>query len=354
MSRSTWHKTEGGTQNYTFPETKSCIVANCLTTLDETFRDPCQYQYTDRIEIIAQSVEECGSCGNFSELPFVILPPSPPDPSWMQTAEWNRVKVWNPSRSCDSRVKSRQSVKSFTFLWCDSRVKSRFTRACVLLPSNSTENAWSWPRALCLHQRHTLKPNKRDVRLLINIRSVHMEQDTVCRHEILLSSLLPSIPRLLRSSVALGHILFSFLLVSNHNPQVSDSPCLRGTVVSRICPTQVSLRASVAAITPPPSRSIETPFFTTSSSSFIARSCCPAWQPTVSSSIWASPREKCLGIKSFSLLTWPYATWGSPSSNWNRCLTFPGAAPWNAHSELEFRWVSGASTNEWVLCMVYV
>ncbi len=36
------------------------------------------YQYVDRIEILVQSVEDCGSYENFSKFPFVILSPSPP------------------------------------------------------------------------------------------------------------------------------------------------------------------------------------------------------------------------------------------------------------------------------------
>ncbi len=64
-----------------FRKLNRASFANRLTKLDENFRGPCQYQYVDGTAISAQSVEHCGSYGNFSKFPFVILSPSPPSTS---------------------------------------------------------------------------------------------------------------------------------------------------------------------------------------------------------------------------------------------------------------------------------
>ncbi len=64
-----------------FAKRNRALLANRLTKLDETFGYPCPYQRVDRVEMLAQSVEDSGSYENFSKFLFVSLSHSPPSTS---------------------------------------------------------------------------------------------------------------------------------------------------------------------------------------------------------------------------------------------------------------------------------
>ncbi len=57
---------------------------------------PCLYQCVDRVEILAQSVMDCGSYANFSKNPFAILSASLPTsstPTYERSAEPILLKI---------------------------------------------------------------------------------------------------------------------------------------------------------------------------------------------------------------------------------------------------------------------